>query len=339
MIEGVYINEGVNTIAESKCPVYGFIRKVDYRKETVRYAVNNIRWFVSLVKHTVVSVGRSIFGASDQALGRILNNYDQDVIMEALHNVAEQPDFEQALNWYSAPEQARQAMEAYIGKMIGYTATEWVRTKLKDFEQNLSFETVLEERGDSVFADILKELGLEEEEVKRIIEDFDDATTGDEEEVVEEIMLYAEKDESEELSEEEKQLPLQALADCVFVDERGVYRDCRLGVMIMSVVFCVSHGLIRVPKDTMSYSLVDMYRKSAMYVPISERCEDNKTSFSSTLRFGLSMAEACGYGTTNENLLMDRLYGAFKTCPLSLIAKYSVEFFESEDIFLSEVMK
>lgn len=338
MITGVYVNEGVNTIAESKCPVYGFIRKVDYRKETVRYSVKNIRWFVSLVKHTVVSVGRRIFGASDQALGRILNNYDMDIIMESLHNVAEQPDFEQELNYYSDPKKLKEAKESYIGTMIAYTATEWVRIKLKDFEQNLSFETVLEERGDSVFAEIIKELGLEEAEVKKIIEDFDDATT---EEADEELLSesYGEEYESDDLSEDEKFLPIDALRDCVFVDDKGVYRDCRLAIMIMSVVFTVSQGLIHIRKDTMSYSLLDMYKNSPMYVPISEKQEDNKTSFTSTLHFGVCLAEACGYGAMNESVLMDKLFDIFKKCPMTMLAKYSVEVFENEGLFLTEDMQ
>jgi hypothetical protein len=262
-----------------------------------------------------------------------------DIIMEALHNVAEQPDFEQGMNYYSDPKKEKEAKESYIGTMIAYTATEWVRIKLKDFEQNLSFETVLEERGDSVFAEIIKELGLEEAEVKKIIEDFDDATTEENEDSLLSEAWDDVGDESDDLSEDERSLPLQALEDCIFVDEKGVYRDCRLGLMIMSVVFTLSQGLIHIRKDTISYSLLDMYRNSPMYVPTSEKDEDNKTCFTSTLHFGLCMAEACGYGLMNETALMDRLFDIFKKCPMTLLAKYSVEVFEKEGLFLTEDMQ
>lgn len=332
MIVGNYISEEANTVEESKYPVYGFIRKVDYRRETVRYAVHNIRWFTSLVKHTVVSVGRGLFGASDQACGRILNNYDKDIIMEALHNVAEQPDFEQGLNYFSSPEDRNKAIESYIGKMIAYTATEWVRTKLKEFEQNISFESVLEERGDSVFAEIIKELGLEDADVRRLVEEFQEAMTeeGDDD--------YA-KSASVIIDEDEEMIahPEDALKACIFVDEKGVYRDCRLAVMIMITVFGISQNLVTVGKDSVCASLMDMYKQNPLYALASEKQEDNKSSFSSALRFGIAFAAVCGYGDVGESVLMDKLYDIFKICPMSILAKYSISYLESGKEFSLEV--
>lgn len=328
LIVGNYVLEDAETVEDSKHLVYGFIRKVDYHRETVRYALTNIKWFSALVRHTVVSVGRGLFGASDQVLGRIIHNNDTDIIVEALHNVAEQPDFEQELNYFTDKSDYNKAMESYIGRMIAYTATEWVRTKVKEFEQNISFESVLEDKGDRVFANIVRELGLDDTEARQIIEDFNDATVDE----------YTEAGSSSDNDDEEEPdtevLCKEALAKCFFVDEHGVYRDCRLCVMVGMFVFGVTQNFIQVKRGSFCDSIMEMYRHSSLYALASEKEEDNKGVFLSAMRFGASVAEACGYGICDEESMLDKLFEVFKISSMKSLAKYSADFLESGKEFL-----
>lgn len=329
MIEGIYFGDAL-TIEESEYPFYGEIRKVDYGKETVRYAIGHFRWFTALVRHTVVSIGRGLFAASDTILGRILNNFDKDIITEALYNVAEQADFEQDMNYYSSPEDADKAMESYIGKMISYTATEWVRIKLQDFDRCFSFESIIEEKGDKILADIAKEFGLEDTAARELVSELNEIMMEEFETDTPEMPAPI---VDEELRESEMQGVKAGLNSLVFEGSDGSVHDARLCAIISVTIFAIMQDLIVVSDDSVCNSLVESYKNSSVYIMTSERQEDSRTIFLGTIKYGLAISDVCGYGALKEDTMMTKLGEVFDMCSMTAFAKYGVQFLESKKYF------
>lgn len=328
MIRGTYINEEIETIAESQYPFYGFIRRPDYKKETVRYSIKHFRWFATLVKNTVVNVGRAKFMTTDAILGRMLNNHEFDIMTDSLNNVAEQPDFEQDLNYFSSEEDRDKAMESYIGKMINYTATTWVRTLLQDYEKNISFESVTEDKGDSIFTTLAKDFGMDDENIQQILDEFRDAT----ENVANDASdMYDEPEDMQDVTDS-RYTPEKILRGGIFVDRNGVYKDSRFCLLVSVTVFAIAHNLIKVDRQSLAYQIYEWYTESIHYVLPSDKQDNVKVVFQGILKFGISVSDAYGFGTFTEDEIMVRLHDILDGPALLSVARFGVDYLNGVNV-------
>jgi hypothetical protein len=124
--------------------------------------------------------------------------------------------------------------------------------------------------------------------------------------------------------------------ECVFVDDTGVFRDCRLGVVVAMAVFGMSQGLAEAKAGSICDSLMRIYKGSPIYVLTSEKEEDSKASFYSAMKFGIAFAEVCGFGEVSEELLSDKMYAVVADSSLSALTRHSMDYIENRREILVE---
>ena len=329
MIKGCYVREDAETIEEARSLFYGFVRVADYHKQTVVYSIRHFVWFANLTKHTVVAVGRGKFAASDAVLGRILRNHGKDIVTEALENVAMQPDFEQQLNYFSNAEDVNKAMESYIGKMIAYTAIEWVRTLLQEYERNFSIEMITESKGDKIMADIADALGLNEESAKELMHAFEEV------EAEEDLYDAYADDVTEETAVVQDEVLVEALNKCVYVDKTGVYRDARFCVLLSFVLFGIMNQLVYVSSDTFCGRLYEWFHNSDCYVAPGDKDLGHAT-FLGVLQFCMKLSNVYGYELIDIDELSDLLLELRGKCFLKSFVKYGIRVLENDNIKLTD---